>query len=207
MQGEETRPSVSPDGKWLAFSSNQFGNNDIFVMPLAGGDIKQLTYHDASDEVDSWSWDSKSIYFTSNRYNEFSEYKVGLEAEHPQGSSEIISTPFTGCLNTRKPANYFSAIPGQSYLFPNRKHYKGSYNPDIQSYNPKTKAYKQYTTWIGKDFWATLDKKGDIYFVSDEGNEEYNLYTFTDGKKTALTQFNTSIKRPFVSANGGKSGV
>ena len=35
-------------------------------------------------------------------------------------------------------------------------------------------------------------------------NEEYNLYTFIDGKKTALTQFTTSIKRPFVSANGEK---
>ncbi len=35
-------------------------------------------------------------------------------------------------------------------------------------------------------------------------NEEYNLYTFISGKKTALTQFTTSIKRPFVSANGEK---
>ncbi len=55
MQGEETNPRVSPDGKWLAFSSNQFGNNDVYVMPLAGGDIKQLTFHDANDVVDSWS--------------------------------------------------------------------------------------------------------------------------------------------------------
>ena len=107
-------------------------------------------------------------------------------------------------LSIRKPANCFSAIPGKAIIFPNRKHYKGAYNPDIQSYNPKTKAYKQYTDWIGKDFWATLDQKGNIYFVSDEGNDEYNLYTFIDGKKTALTQFTTSIKRPFVSANGEK---
>ncbi|MGZ4000524.1 MAG: DPP IV N-terminal domain-containing protein, partial [Mucilaginibacter sp.] len=62
MQGEETSPHVSPDGKWLAFSSNQFGNNDVYVMPLAGGEIKQLTYSDAGDQVDSWSWDSRSIY-------------------------------------------------------------------------------------------------------------------------------------------------
>src|SRR5476651_1132724 len=47
MQGEETCPRVSPDGQWLAFSSNQYGNNDVYVMPMAGGDIKQLTYHDA----------------------------------------------------------------------------------------------------------------------------------------------------------------
>src|SRR6202012_5346967 len=30
------------------------------------------------------------------------------------------------------------------------------------------------------------------------------LYTFINGKKTPLTSFTTSIKRPFVSANGEK---
>jgi len=67
MEGNEINPRISPDGKWLAFSANQNGNMDVYVMPLAGGDIRQLTTHDASDEVDSWSWDSKSLYFTSSR--------------------------------------------------------------------------------------------------------------------------------------------
>jgi tricorn protease len=204
MQGEETNPRVSPDGKWLAFSSNQFGNNDVYVMPLAGGEIKQLTYHDANDQVDSWSWDSKSIYFTSNRYNSFSEYKVALNGGTP---SRIFGNYFNtihGVFEHHQTGELFFSDTWESYLFPQRKRYKGAYNPDIQSYNPKTKAYKQYTNWIGKDFWATLDQKGDIYFVSDESNNEYNLYTFIDGKKTALTQFTTSIKRPFVSANGEK---
>jgi len=202
MQGEETNAHVSPDGKWLAFSSNQFGNNDVYVMPLAGGEIRQLTYHDAGDEVDSWSWDSKSIYFTSGRYNSFSEYKVGLEGGTPVRVFGNYFNTIHGVFEHPQTGELFFSDTWESYLFPQRKHYKGAYNPDVQSYNPKTKAYKQYTNWLGKDFWATLDQKGDIYFASDEGNEEYNLYTFTDGKKTALTQFPTSIKRPFVSANG-----
>jgi tricorn protease len=204
MQGQEINPRVSPDGKWLAFTSNQYGNNDVYVMPMAGGDVKQLTFNEASDEVDSWGWDSKTIYFTSGRYNGYSAYKVDKD----------------GGTATRLFGNYFNTIHGvfehpqtgelffndtwESYRFPQRKHYKGEYNPDIQSYNPKTKAYKRYTDWIGKDFWATLDEKGNVYFVSDEGNEEYNLYTFIKGKKTALTSFPTSVKRPFVSANGQK---
>jgi tricorn protease len=204
MQGEETSPRVSPDGKWLAFSSNQFGNNDVYLMPLAGGEIKQLTYHDANDQVDSWSWDSKSIYFTSNRYNSFSEYKVGLNGGTPTRVFGNYFNTIHGVFEHPQTGELFFSDTWESYLFPSRKRYKGAYNPDIQSYNPKTKAYKQYTNWIGKDFWASLDQKGNIYFVSDESNEEYNLYTFADGKKTALTQFTTSIKRPFVSANGEK---
>jgi len=204
MPGEETNARVSPDSKWLAFSSNQFGNNDVFIMPMAGGEVKQLTFSDANDEVDSWSWDSKSIYFNSNRYNAFGEYKIGLEGGTPKRVfsnyfntiHDVVEHPLTGEL--------FFSDTWESNFFSNRKHYKGAYNPDIQSYNPKTKGYKQYTDWTGKDFWTTLDQKGNIYFVSDEGNGEYNLYTFVDGKKTPLTQFPTSIKRPFVSANGEK---
>jgi tricorn protease len=204
MQGEETNPKVSPDGKWLAFSSNQFGNNDVYMMPLEGGEIKQLTWHDANDQVDSWSWDSKSIYFTSNRYNNFSEYKVNIDGGTPTRIFDNYFNTIHGVFEHPQTGELFFSNTWESYLFANRKRYKGAYNPDIQSYNPKTKVYKQYTTWMGKDFWATLDQKGNIYFVSDELNEEYNLYTFVDGKKTALTQFTTSIKRPFVSANGEK---
>jgi Tol biopolymer transport system component/C-terminal processing protease CtpA/Prc len=201
MQGDEINPKVSPDGKWLAFSSNQFGNNDIYVVPMAGGEIKQLTFNDGTDEVDNWSWDSKTIYFTSSRYNSFSSYKVAIGG----GTAiRLFDNYFNTTHNVAEAPNgeLFFNDTWESRNFANRKHYKGAYNPDIQSYNPKSKSYKQYTDYIGKDFWTTIDQKGTVYFVSDEGNEEYNLYSFVNGKKTALTSFETSIKRPFVAANG-----
>lgn len=204
MQGEETSPRVSPDGQWLAFSSNQYGNNDVYVMSLTGGDIKQVTYHESNDEVDSWSWDSKSIYFTSNRYNAFSEYKVNKDGGTPARLFGNYFNTIHGVVEHPKTGELFFSDTWESYRFPNRKHYKGSYNPDIASYNPKTKAYKQYTDWEGKDFNTTIDQKGNVYFISDEGNQEYNLHTFINGKKTALTKFPTSMRRPVVSANGEK---
>lgn len=36
LDGEEINPRLSPDGKWLAFSSNQYGNYDVYVMPSEG---------------------------------------------------------------------------------------------------------------------------------------------------------------------------
>ncbi|MCX2573962.1 S41 family peptidase [Pedobacter sandarakinus] len=201
MPGEEINPKVSPDGKLLAFSSNQFGNNDVYVMPINGGDIKQLTFNDASDEVDNWSWDSKSIYFTSGRYNSFSSYMIGVGGGTPVRLFDNYFNTTHHIAESPNGALFFNDT-WESYRFPNRKHYKGAYNPDIQSYNPKTKEYKRYTDYIGKDFWTSVDQKGNVYFVSDEGNDEYNLYTFINGKKTGLTKFETSIKRPFVAANG-----
>lgn len=39
---DEFSPAVSPDGKTIAFVSNQLGNLDIFLMPAAGGEKKHL---------------------------------------------------------------------------------------------------------------------------------------------------------------------
>ena len=84
MMGDETLPRVSPDGQWLAFSSTVDGNTNIYLMAMEGGEIRQLTFHDGVDEVDSWSWDSKNIYFTSNRENRFAGYQIAFSGGTPK---------------------------------------------------------------------------------------------------------------------------
>ncbi|HEY0898762.1 MAG TPA: LpqB family beta-propeller domain-containing protein [Sphingobacteriaceae bacterium] len=204
MAGEETNPRVSPDGKWIAFSSSQYGNNDVYVMPMNGGEIRQLTFHDASDEVDSWSWDSKTIYFTSNRYNSFAGYKLSVNGGTPVRLFDNYFNTVHNIAEHPKTGELFFNDTWESKVFAHRKRYKGEYNPDIVSYDPKTKALKNHTDYKGKDLWATLDQNGNIFFVSDEGNDEYNLYSIVNNKKTQLTRYETSIKRPSVSANGQK---
>ena len=205
MEGYETSPRVSPDGKWIAFSGRQLGNADVFVMPVAGGDIKQITFHSSNDEVSSWSWDSKQIYFHSNRAGQVSGFKVSLNGGNAQRvfgdyffqfDHNLVEHPATG--------EIFFNDTWESLNQLQRKRYKGAFNPEIQSYNPKTKQYRKYTSWEGKDFGATIDRNGNVYFISDEANGEYNLYSLDGDKKSALTKFNTSIKTPNVNANGGK---
>ncbi len=202
MQGNETDAVFSPDGKWIAFDGTQDGNSNIYLIPVEGGKIKQLTYYDGTDQVSSWSWDSKYIYFTSSRYNRMSTYKVSIDGSTPERLFEnYFSWPHNLVVNP-KTGEYLFNESWESSIFTNRKRYKGAFNPDIKSYNPKTGEFKKLTDWIGKDMWPTVDRSGNIYFVSDEANNEYNLYTFTKGKKAQLTNFDSSIKRPRVSADG-----
>ncbi|MDR6461080.1 Tol biopolymer transport system component/C-terminal processing protease CtpA/Prc [Chryseobacterium vietnamense] len=203
LDGEEITPRLSPDGKWLAFSSNQYGNYDVYVMPAGGGTIKQLTFHTGRDEMESWAWDSKTIYFTSNRNNNFGSFTTTIEGKTPQKLFNNYFNNTNGLVET--PAGeYLFTSSSESAHQVQRKRYKGENNPDILGYNPKNNSFKQYTNYEGKDFNPSVDKNGIIYFISDENNGEYNLYKLENGKKTALTEFGTSIKKPFVSADGSK---
>src|SRR3954463_7159537 len=76
-------PRFSPDGKWIAFSSNRYGNYDVFVIPATGGEARQLTYQSGSDTVVDWAPDSKHVVFQANRGRMFpgipSLYEVAID--------------------------------------------------------------------------------------------------------------------------------
>lgn len=42
-KARDAYPRFSPDGKWIAFSSDRNGNLDVFLIPAGGGTAKQLT--------------------------------------------------------------------------------------------------------------------------------------------------------------------
>ncbi len=205
MAGDESLPRFSPDGDWLAFSSTQNGNADIYLMPIGGGSIRQMTFHDGNDYADSWSWDSRTLYFTSDRQNTFGAFKVPVTGG---AAVRLFSDNYFDQAHnvTELPAGegkeYYFTTSWESQMFSHRKRYRGENNPDIEYFNTATGEYKRLTEWEGKDLWPSVDRTGRLYFASDEGNSEYNLYTIEGGTKKQLTDFPTSLRRPQVSADG-----
>ena len=65
--GAKFDPYFSPDGKWIAYTADYYGNPDVFVIPSTGGEPRRLTYHPDADHAEGWSADGKSILFTSGR--------------------------------------------------------------------------------------------------------------------------------------------
>jgi TolB protein len=57
----------SPDGKTLAFVGERNGEFDIYAIPTAGGEEKQLTTAKGLDDGPEYSPDGKYIYFNSER--------------------------------------------------------------------------------------------------------------------------------------------
>lgn len=59
-------PTWSPDGTRIAFSSARNGNYEIYMMPVDGSELKQLTTTEWAEAEPAWSPDGKRIAYTSN---------------------------------------------------------------------------------------------------------------------------------------------
>ena len=65
----DTRPIYSPDKKHLAFVSTRTGGGDVYVLTLATGDVRRITFDEGMDQLDGWSRDGKWIYFFSSGHD------------------------------------------------------------------------------------------------------------------------------------------
>jgi Tol biopolymer transport system component len=65
--GLESDPSWSPDGRFIAYASDQSGNFDIWVRSVGEGNSIQVTSSQSHDWQPNWSPDGLSLVFRSER--------------------------------------------------------------------------------------------------------------------------------------------
>ncbi|HYE14445.1 MAG TPA: hypothetical protein VD968_08405, partial [Pyrinomonadaceae bacterium] len=64
-------PQLSPDGKWVAYTvavpdvAANRSRTQIYVVPVSGGEPKQLTTGDSSSTAPRWSPDGRRLAFTT----------------------------------------------------------------------------------------------------------------------------------------------
>jgi hypothetical protein len=165
--GRDIYPRFSPDGRWIAFSSSRYGNNDVFVVPAAGGATRRLTYHTGNDDVVGWTRDSQAVLFRSARG----------DGAFPTVAT-LYKVPAAGGLETPLPVDwgYWGSFSpdGKSLAFNrhpavwSRQHYRGSYAADLWIANLTDKTY---TRLLGDEqynrFWPMWGADDLIYFVGD----------------------------------------
>lgn len=77
-------PSVSPDGKWLAYSSNKVGKEMLYVMNLSNKKSKRLTFAGRYNSSPSWSPDSKTLVFAGYSKGHYDIFRISKEGTNLQ---------------------------------------------------------------------------------------------------------------------------
>jgi tricorn protease len=200
-KARDAYPRFSPDGKWIAFSSDRNGNLDVYIMPSTGGMAKQLTHHSADDVVLGWTPDGSGVLFSSQRGEDFMPL---LYVVSTGGGMPWRAGPDMGNAASFSPDGKRIAYnpKGQVYW---RKYYRGAYASDVWIEDIAAKKFTQLTDFDGLDSWPMWGKDG-IYFVSDrDGGGLTNIWRESEsgGKAEKITAFKTGdVRFPSISADG-----
>ena len=191
-------PRFSPDGNWIAFSSNREGNYDVFVVPAAGGEPRQLTFNSANDDVVGWTPDGKKIIFTSSRGNgAFPSVSTLWEVPAEGGIERPVNTDW-GFYASYSPDGSKLAFQRHPSVW-SRKHYRGSYAADVWVEELATQKFTHLgdEAYKGNMMWPTYGRDGFIYFVSNELPNE----PVKPGSPEVMKSLNNIWK---ISEKGGK---
>ena len=98
--GQELFPKFSPNGKWIAFTGQYDGDEQVYVMPATGGIPKQLTYYPASGplpprwgydhQVYGWTPDGEKVLFRSLRDADGGKTLTGLYTVGVDGGLPVM---------------------------------------------------------------------------------------------------------------------
>ena len=86
---------ISPDGKWVAYVVNAVdkqanrGKRSIWVVPVAGGEAKQLITSNRNDDTPRWSADGKWIAFLSSRDGAPQIFVAAADGSSPRKVTDV----------------------------------------------------------------------------------------------------------------------
>src|SRR5437773_953185 len=201
-KARDAYPRFSPDGKWIAFSSDRNGNLDVFIIPSSGGSAKQLTFHSADDTVLGWTPDGRGVLFSSQRGEDFMGmlYVVSVEGGMPAKAGTDMGLAASFSPDGKRIAYN---PKGQVYW---RKYYRGAYQTDVRIEEVSTKKFTQLMDFDVLESCLMWINDVGIYLVSDrEGNGLTNIWRESEngGKAEKVTSFRSGdVRFPSVSADG-----
>lgn len=191
----EARPLYSPDGRQLAFISTRSGNGDIYVLTLASGDLKRLTFDDGLDQLDGWSRDGSWIYFSSTSrdiggLNDI--FRVKPAGGTPMAvSSDRYTNEFYSAPSPDGATVAFSArgIASGQWWRRGHSHIDESEIWLLKAFDSEKGIYERVTEPGGaKELWPMWSGDGrSLFYVSDRtdnGNKRgaQNIWSVTPGK-------------------------
>ena len=184
--GVELFAKFSPDGRWIAFTGQVHGDEQVCVVPADGGEVRQLTYYPADGplparwgydhQVYGWTPDGTAVLFRSLRQawtlTGGRLYTVPLPAVARRRGALPTALPMP-----EAGAGAFSP-DGERIVyaplfrdFRTWKRYEGGWAQELYVFDPQTRSATNISNhpradrdpmWIGDRIWFASDRSGTL---------------------------------------------
>lgn len=184
----ESDPHFSPDGKWIAFTSNRSGSRAVYVIPIEGGSPRRLTWYPDGAEARGWSADGKDVLYASSRETAPVGYNRLWTVSRDGGPSRRLPAPW-GHDGSYSGSGKRLVVESVARWDSEWRHYRGGQNTPLTILNldnleerhlPNERTTDTQPLWLGQR----------IYFLSDR-DWTMNLWAYDPAteKLSQLTHY------------------
>ncbi len=198
--GEESNPTVSPDGKTIAFTGNYEGTTDLYTMPIAGGLPKRWTYGEFGIAT-TWTPQGALVYTTRN-YSTLPQLQlVKIDLSSYSKTRVPLEQASEATYDATGKTVYFVR---PSYHGNVTKRYKGGTARQIWKYTEGTAEAIKLTTDYAGESHHPMWWNGRVYFITDR-DRIMNIWSMTDdGKDLKQHTRQTTFDVRYASLANGK---
>ena len=106
-KASDTQPTVSPDGKWIAFVSKRGDDteNQVYVIAVDGGEARRVTTVPTGASVPKWFPDSNRIAFVSEIWTDLVRWEDQAARKKERADSKMTARVWT-----KAPISYFDHL-------------------------------------------------------------------------------------------------
>ncbi|MDY7098150.1 MAG: S41 family peptidase [Pseudomonadota bacterium] len=197
---EERNLKLSPDGTMVAFNASYDSSDDIYVMPVAGGTPKRLTFEGGGMTTVGWTPDGRVIF--SSRLTGAGQGEV-LHTISPDGGA-VRDIPLWRANAATYPADgktmFFSRRGLYARARDNAVLYRGGGMAQLWSWRTGSKSEAaQLLADFGAPIRMPMAFNGRVYFISDKSGADAIWSVAQDG--SGVTKHSEEFAFPVLQAS------
>jgi len=203
----EGQPRWRPDGSQIAFTSDRYGNDDVYVMNTGGSTPTRLTHHSTDDALGGWTPDGHLLFSTRRTYAQ-AEWSNEIYQVAAAGGTPDRRLDAVGASPRMSPDGRFVAFE-KGVNGTTKKGYEGPANRDLWVYDTENDAYTRSTTAPSNDHNPVWTGPRTLLYISEQSGT-YNVHRqavtdrgAADGAPEAVTTFDDDGVRALSASSDG----
>ena len=162
----ESDPHLSPDGRFVAFTSNRAGTPAVYVVPVEGGDPTRLTWHPSPAYARGWTPDGTRVLYASSRETAPGSYNRLWTVARTGGPSTLLPAPW-GNDGSYSPDGRRIVVDRVRRWDTEWRSYRGGQNTPLVVLDlgdlaelrvPSERSADLHPVWLGGTIWFVSDR-------------------------------------------------